>query len=256
MIESELMSPGLPTKDPIERPDLYTEVTTRLARLVATAQPGERLPPERILAATYGVGRSTVREALRTLVFMGAVRAVQGDGMYVGEGEDLVVERLFGLGLIMNRSSILEIVETREMLETEVVKLAAIRRTEDDINRLQGIMAEMRSNISNPKRASLPDLDFHVTLARASNNRVLEFCTNGMRSLLESWMDKAVNSEEIVIDIVAEHQAILHAVISGDGDEASEAMALHLRNASERLLNAIGSDASLADHIGTLLRAR
>lgn len=244
---------GVDTPEKIIRQDLALETTVHLARLVASSQPGARLPTERELCERLGVGRSTLREAVSSLAFIGAIQPRQGSGTYVSAENDLPVERLIGLGLMLQRSTVEEVIEVRRILEVESVRLAAERFEESDRRALEAIMAKMSELAADPSQASRCDVEYHVLLARASHNSVLVHLINGMRSLLEIWITKAVNRQPVVEEIVREHNAVLRAVFSRQPDRAAASMLVHLANAAERLFSVVGKDHSTANYIALLL---
>lgn len=239
----------------ITKPDLHVETVSRLAQLVATATPGSRLPTERELCEQLGVGRSTLREAVRALAFIGAVEPRQGSGTFVG-GDPEAVDRLIGLGLVLHRSRVDDIVEVRRALEVQTARLAAERHTPADEESLRAVMAEMKAKIGDPLAASKLDVEFHLRLAKASGNSALHHLLNGMRLLLEAWTRRATVSEDILRAIIAEHDAILEAVFSRDVAEAERRMDLHQGNAAERLFRVMGPDGSTGEYISLLLGGR
>ncbi|HVA01770.1 MAG TPA: FadR/GntR family transcriptional regulator, partial [Terriglobia bacterium] len=220
---------------------------------VATSEPGTCLPTERELCAKLGVGRSTLREAIRSLTFMGVVRPRQGSGTYVTSPEDQAVEKMIALGLTFQRAKVQDIIEARRVLEVEVARLAAERYTESDRSKLETIMSAMSASGVQPAEASHCDLQYHVSLARASHNVVLVHLINGMRALLEIWMNRAVNRVPVIVDIVREHNSILEAVLKRDAEQASVRMSLHLTNAAERLFSVVGKEQLMADYLSLLL---
>ena len=240
----------------ISKQDLHLETTTRLAELIASSEPGSRLPTERELSERLGVGRSTVREAVRSLSFIGAVQARQGAGTYVTTGINGAVERLIGLGLMVHRSKVNEVIEVRRFLEIQSVRLAAERHLGEDIEQMSGIIENMRASSQDLKKATLLDLEFHVKMAEASHNSVLVFLINGMRTLLEIWMDKAVNRVEVLEAIIDEHERILEAVAQRKADEAAAHMSRHQAYAAERLLATIGQDKTMADYASLIMAPR
>ena len=237
----------------ISKQDLHLETTSRLAQLVASSEPGSRLPTERELCLRLGVGRSTLREAIRALSFIGAVRVRQGSGTYVSGVEDSSVDRLIGLGLMVQRSEVQEVIEARQILEVQAVRMAAERHDPSDREELLAIMANMAAAIDNPSDASHYDLQYHVRLARASHNSVMVHFINGMRALLEIWIKRAVNRRPVIEEIVREHNAILDAVFARNADLAAARMTVHLTNAAERLFSVVGKEQPAADFISLLL---
>lgn len=237
----------------ISRQDLALETTTRLAQLVAASEPGSRLPTERELCAQLGVGRSTLREAMRSLAFIGAIQPRQGSGTYVSTQEDQPVEKLIGLGLMLQRSSVHEVIEVRRILEVEAVRIAAEKHDESDRRQLESVMQTMAQLAAQPAQASRYDVQYHVLLARASHNSVLVHLINGMRRLLEIWITKAVNRQPVVEDIVREHNDVLRAVFAREPNRAAASMFIHLTNAADRLFAVLGKDHSTASYISALL---
>jgi GntR family transcriptional repressor for pyruvate dehydrogenase complex len=245
---------GEVTAAPISKPDLHMETVARLAQLVAVASPGSRLPTERELCEQLGVGRSTLREAVRALAFIGAVEPRQGSGTFVG-GDPDSVDRLIGLGLVLNRSRVHEILEVRRFLESESARLAAERPTDEDAAGLRAAIEGMRERRSDPSAASHDDLDYHVRLVRASRNRVLEHLLTGMRLLLESWIRVPMQTEEIFSAAVSEHERILEAVLARNADEAERLMDEHQRASADRIFKHVGREDSTAEYISLLLRS-
>ena len=127
----------------VPKQDLHLEITSRLAQLVASSEPGDRLPTERELCSQLGVGRSTLREAIRALSFIGAVRVRQGSGTYVSSVGDGRVERLISLGLMLQRARAHEIIAARQILEVQAVRMAAHDHDAADREALKSIMRHM-----------------------------------------------------------------------------------------------------------------
>lgn len=250
------MAIPIPPIERISRQDLSLEATSRLARFVAAAEPGSRLPTEKELCEQLGVGRSTLREAMRSLAFIGAVQSRQGSGTFVSTLEERAVDKLIGLGLMLQRSKVQEVIEVRRMLEVEAARLAAECYDEGDRGELEEVMRRMEASTGDPAEASRHDLEFHVRLARASHNSVLLHFLNGMRSLLEIWINRAVNREPVVADIVREHNDVLRAVFQRHGERAAAAMFLHQTNAAERLFATVGRDRVTSEYLPLLLAAK
>lgn len=247
------MADTLESLEPVTRQDLTLATTARLAQLIATLPAGARLPTERELCERLRVGRSTLRESVRSLAFIGALQTRQGSGIYVGTQEDAPVEKLIGLALMLQRSSVGEIVEVRRILEVEAVRLAAERYGEADRIGLEAAMDSMRRYTEMPQEAARFDTQYHILLARASHNTALTHFLSGMRSLLEKWICLAVTSAAIVRDIIEEHEAVLRAVFRRQPDRAAAYMLIHLTNAAERLFAAVGREQSAAKFISLLL---
>lgn len=239
---------------PIARQDLPMETMARLAQLVAASEPGRCLPTEKELCEQLGVGRSTLREAVRSLAFIGAVQPRQGSGTFVSPSDDRTFERLIGLCITLQRAKVEEVIEFRRVLEVEAVRHAAMNHDAADAEELTSIMEAMAASAADPARASRYDLQFHATLARASHNTLLRTFLNGMRSLFQAWIDRAVNRQPVVEEIVKEHNAVLRAVLARNGELAAALMTAHLSHAAERLLAVVGRDHSTASYVSLLFK--
>ncbi|MBI1897103.1 MAG: FadR family transcriptional regulator [Acidobacteria bacterium] len=121
----------------IARPDLTLETMTRLAQLVAGSEPGAKLPTERELCEMLGVGRSTLREAIGALAFVGAIQVRQGSGTFVNAVGEGGVERLISIALVLERCTVAEVVEVRRMLEVQAARLAAENHAASDRQALE-----------------------------------------------------------------------------------------------------------------------
>jgi GntR family transcriptional regulator, transcriptional repressor for pyruvate dehydrogenase complex len=250
---TEPHEPGLDRLSPVDKPDLHGDVTQQLAALAAALPPGARLPTERDLGERLGVGRSTLREALKPLQFIGAVRAVQGAGLTVGPADPDAVARMLGLGLMFQRPTVREVIAARRLLEVEIAGLAALHASPTDLTTLRQAVEAARTYAAERPRVAKADVAFHVALARASGNTVLRYLVGGMRALVEVWMANAIRDRDVVDGLVAEHQAILEAIAAGDAAAARAAMDHHLERAALRLTTVIDLDAPLERFAADLL---
>ncbi|RFS25111.1 FadR family transcriptional regulator [Chitinophaga silvatica] len=133
-------------------------------------KPGQKIPAEPELMVQYAVGRSTIREAIKTLAISGVLRVQQGAGTFVNEA--ITAE---SLDQRLRRADFEEINQVRRMLDFEIVKLAAANRTEED-------MQQMEKQLNLRKKAILDqayqpcveaDIAFHMAIARACGNQVM-----------------------------------------------------------------------------------
>ena len=128
---------------------LYEEITARLLEQISegTLKPGDRLPPERTMAEDYGVSRTAVREALRSMEMMGVVESRVGEGTYIRTPSFADVVDPFSMVVAQSGRLGSELIEVRLILETEVAGLAARRRTEEQLAALEGTLEDMRQDI-------------------------------------------------------------------------------------------------------------
>ena len=197
--------------------------------------PGDRLPSERDLAADLGVGRSSVREALRVLEVMGLIRTATGSGPQAGAiviatpGGGL--SALLRLQVAAQGFPIADVVRTRLVLERAVaVDLAA--DPSRDTSAAHGILDAMDADDLAPAEFLALDARLHLALAEASGNAVIAAMMTGLRDAIESYV---LQGSERIADwtamagaLRAEHRAILAAIDAGDGAAASDLLRDHI----------------------------
>jgi GntR family transcriptional repressor for pyruvate dehydrogenase complex len=225
-----------------------SEVARRLMDLFTTGdlEPGTRLPPERQLAATLGVGRSAVREALAALEILGIVDVRAGSGTYLRGTASQLLPQTLRWGLLIGRKNTEELLELRSGLEIYVARLAAGRAAASDHRALSDSLERMASRTGDLAAFAQADLDFHTALAVAAGNDTIVDLLQVARSLLQVYADRAVHDEGEARTALAEHEAIHRAILRADEDGAASAMAVHMATASSRLAAAAGVDAAAA----------
>jgi GntR family transcriptional repressor for pyruvate dehydrogenase complex len=209
-----------------------------------TITPGTRLPPERQLAASMGVGRSAVREALAALELLGIVDVRPGSGTYLrGNASELLPQSL-RWGMLIGDRSTLQLIEVRSGLEIFTARLAAERLSDAQLDELEGHLGRMREHLGELDAFVDADLAFHHTLATSVDNDVLLDLLQIVRSMLRVWVDRAVQDPEHARQALEEHTAVYEALRTRDPDAAASAMAAHMTTASVRLAGSVGSDAT------------
>jgi GntR family transcriptional regulator, transcriptional repressor for pyruvate dehydrogenase complex len=214
----------------------YEQVADQLRELIVggSLKQGDRLPSMPELASMFGVGRSTVREALRQLSSQNLINAVRGSkgGTFVSISDADTVQRYLeatiGLMSGSNQLNMNELFEARLILEGQGAELAAQRRTDRQLVQLRETLLFEREMLENGQRGQRFDRDFHTDLLNASGNRVLQVMTMPVFRALQARMSKRppVNSFWAIID--EEHKSIFRCVLEKDADGAGEAMRAHL----------------------------
>lgn len=222
---------ALPSGSPV------TEVARRLLDLFTSGdiEPGTRLPPERQLAATLGVGRSAVREALAALELLGIVDVRPGSGTYLRGAASELLPQTLRWGLLIGERNTAELLELRSGLEIYVARLAAARGESSAVDAAASSLTAMRKSVSNLAAFVEADRRFHHSLAEAAGNATLNDMLHVVRSLLQIYADRAVEDEASARTAIDEHDRILQAVQRGDENDAASAMAAHMATASARL---------------------
>jgi GntR family transcriptional repressor for pyruvate dehydrogenase complex len=220
-----------------------SEVTRRLLDYFTSGsiQPGTRLPPERQLAASLGVGRSAIREALAALEILGVVTVRPGSGTYLRGSVSELLPQTLSWGMLLGEQKIGELIGVRHGLEVQAARLAATSITEQGLANLAGHLATMKANKSRFDVFVAADMRFHQELAGAADNDLLNEILQSVRSLLRVWVERAVDDPKHAQLTCREHEAILTALRARDPKAAAEAMSIHMDSAGERLLAASGA---------------
>jgi len=223
------------------------EVTRRLLDLFTTGplQPGDRLLPERQLAASMGVGCSAIREALAALELLGVVDVRPGSGTYLrGRASELLPQTL-SWGVLIDAPKTRELIEVRHGLEVQAARLAAGTASSDVVAELQDQLATMESHLDDDYSAFVAaDMRFHQTIAGAAHNALLEDLLQSVRSLIRVWVERALDDSDHARLACAEHRAVLDALRANDSDAAAYAMSAHMDTARRRLLGLLDTSAA------------
>jgi len=224
---------------PLTRSRIPDEIAERITRYILDQglKAGDKLPSERDLMARFAVGRSSLREAIKTLVAIGVVQVQVGDGMFVGRGEPAALTRLLSWSLLIGEHSIREVIEARRAVEQELVGLAATRATDAEIAAIGDILAALQANITDANVYSRYDEEFHLTIARAARNSVLYQVLDTLRGIVRIWIYKTFVEYEDKQRGYYEHAAIYDALATRDVSASRAAIAAHLDAAGGRLLN-------------------
>ena len=178
-------------------------------------EPGTRLPPERHLAVSLGVGRSAVREALAALEILGIVDVRPGSGLLTRHRQRLSPQTL-RWGLLIGQKSTAELLELRSGLEIYVARLAAARASASELRAIASSLERMRACVENLRAFARADLDFHNALAAAAGNATLVDLLHVVRSLLQVYADRAVHDETEAGTALSEHESVYQAIAAAD----------------------------------------
>ncbi|QCQ93501.1 FadR/GntR family transcriptional regulator [Rhodococcus sp. SGAir0479] len=177
---------------------------------------GQRLPSEAELAAELGVGRSSVREAVRLLARDGLLDVRHGVGTFVAEPPDGP-----GFDQLLRRARVLEVLEVRRALETEAARLAADRADREGVAALRRQVAERHARqVGGADAFVTADLDFHRSVVVLAGNAVLTALFDSVRPVLHAALVDMVDSEPQLPDTGAAHDALVAALAAGDGAAA------------------------------------
>ncbi|MEM1358241.1 MAG: FadR/GntR family transcriptional regulator [Bacteroidota bacterium] len=211
-------------------------IIRQLRGLITTGQlaPGDRLPAERKMAERMGVSRGNVRDAIQKLEFYGILRTLPQSGTVVAGMGIAALEGLITDVLAIEEHDFASLVETRVLLELEAARLAAKRRTTDDLAAIKNALKAYEVKLRAGDSAVEEDLLFHLKLAEASKNPVLKSLMLIITPDILSYYRKYnVCGKEEDLKTLDEHEAILRCVQDQDVDGAARTMQKHLKDVSE-----------------------
>ncbi len=227
----------------VERTTLVQSVVDQIVALIKDGAfaPGDRLPPERELMKRLAVGRSTIREAVRSLAMMNLVDLRPGKGSFV---KDLGVETVIRsdmLTMLLDRSVTADLLEARTLIEPATVELAAQRATAQDLIDLKAVLDHCHvAHAAGSPTAEL-SAQLHLALARCTHNGVLVMFMESILGLLTERGEKLEHLEGYTEWELASHQEIVDAVHSRDALRARHLMSRHVEQSVQRLLDASSS---------------
>lgn len=214
----------------------YLDIARQLAAEIesGTYREGERLPPERELAQTLDVSRTTVREALLALEIMRFIEIRVGSGVFV-LGEAL---RETAVPSEPQGASPSDVLAARRLIESETAALAARNATATETSAMLQNIERMAGSIDEIQQFDAADAEFHALIARAAGNEVLGGLVTQLWRMRESdmwalWYDQTRNPENRLRS-VEDHRVILRAIERGHPDAARTAMQTHLDVLAER----------------------
>ncbi|MBX7435187.1 FCD domain-containing protein [Mycobacterium sp. Y57] len=197
---------------------------------------GDRLPGERALAEDLGVGRSSVREAIRVLEAMGVVRTAVGSGPDAGAVVVADPATSIGSALRLHIATrilpIADLVSTRVLLETWAVREAALRSPRPDLSGLTAMLDEMDDPNLSPNDFHLRDADFHVALTGLAGNAVIEAMMAALRDSIHGYVMAGVplldDWASVATGLRCEHRGIAAALGRGHATRAAELAQAHI----------------------------
>lgn len=204
-------------------------------------KPGDRLPSERQLAETLGIGRSAVRDALKSLAFLGLIEVRQGAGSYMKEPDSDPVPQIIEWGMLLRERKVMDLIEARSFIEPAVASLAAQRRDEDDLKTIEQQLHAM-SDATTTSAFVDADVAFHLALAEAARNSVFSDILSSVQSLLRVSATRVIDAAEGTEPFHREHVAVFGAVSAGDPVAARAAMQSHMDHGASLLLEALEHD--------------
>ncbi len=224
------VKPGLKLADQVAS---ALEAEIRAGRI----QAAEKLPTEATLAQQFQVSRTVVREAVSRLKSLGLVDSRQGSGVYV---QAPGIEPLhFEMPHAASREAVMQIVEVRRALESEVAELAAQRRSDVDVQAIRTAMQRISHAVQAGRDGADEDVEFHRAIARAAGNpfliSTLDYLARFLQGATRVTRANEARRTDFAQAVTQEHEQIVRAIEAGDAAAARYAATEHMRNALRRI---------------------
>jgi GntR family transcriptional regulator, transcriptional repressor for pyruvate dehydrogenase complex len=217
---------------PVSRPRLYEQVAQQILAWVRDTdlKAGDRLPPERDLAARLGVSRATVSQALVAMEVVGIVHVRHGDGAVLvdSSGSSRLVD-----ALRRHAQQLPDIIDAREALESKLAALAAVRRTDEDLARIDAALADMERDIDAGGRGVEGDESFHGAVTLAGHSPLLHRLMSEISDLIRETRIESLSQPGRPRESLEGHRAIADAIRDRDPDAAAAAMRAHVDKVSD-----------------------
>jgi GntR family transcriptional repressor for pyruvate dehydrogenase complex len=224
---------------PVKRTTLTRDICQKLASHLVRGdwKEGDRVPSERDLSQRLGVGRASLREALKALEMIGMIETRLGEGTFVCKRSEFLSRPLLWAIASSFESEIDELFEARHLLEVELAGRAAERATPEDLELITLHLRAMEASLESQSAFLEADLDFHLAVGNSAHNRILRNALELIRNLMREWMAQALQLPAVNAEALEQHTAIFQAIARQDPAGARAAMADHLSAMGRRLLD-------------------
>ena len=206
---------------------IYEKVVEKLKGEIASGNilPGDPLPSERQLMDTFGVSRSSLREAFRVMELLGLIESIPGKGRFVRHPRTISEDKST---IQLEDSAILELMEARRILDPAIAAESAMRATPSDLTRMLRVITATERNLANPDERAQADFDFHLVLAEATHNFVFINLTRMNFDLILATHERIYGLLDDKDAFLNEHREIYDAILDHDMDRAREAASRHI----------------------------
>lgn len=208
---------------------LFQEVVAQIKKRVinGSLKTGEMLPPERVMAEQFGVSRTVIREAMKALELQGLVEVLHGRGIKLASPSmESVIETMVSFVKIDN-SPIWALHEMRSIIETEIAGLAALRRTEEEIQGLKEILGQMSEKTDSPNEYSALDIKFHRALMTMTHNPLFPMVLEPFSELMLEARRIGALATDAQKRSLESHSEIVRAIEDQDAERAKYVMREH-----------------------------
>lgn len=191
-------------------------------------EPGDKLPSERMLSEKFDVTRSNIREAIQKLEFYGLLTSIPQSGTFVADIGVVAMNGMIEEILRLEDPDFKSLVETRILLELKTARLAALRRTDEDLKKMEEALEAYTKKVMNDEDAVEEDLLFHLAIAKACGNSTMNtFMLIITPEIITNFEKYHVCDKSLARTGIAEHQSIYDAIKAQDPQLAKQKMKEH-----------------------------
>ena len=213
----------------VRRNRIYEEIARQIEKMIAEKmKPGDMLAPERQLAEQFGVSRSSIRDAIRTLELSGLVEARQGLGTVVREHSAAALANPLTSILVQRRKLVGELIDVRKMIEPPLSARAAMHATAEEVAEMESILGRQQQKMSQGELAIDEDAEFHYAIALAADNSVVLKVIDVLMELLRDTRERSLQLAGRPERSIAGHREILEAIKRRDEAGTEAAMCRHI----------------------------
>jgi len=230
----------------VRKHQLADQVMRHLRAQIASGKfaVGDRLPSEPQLMKQLGVGRTSIREAVRVLAHLGLLEVRQGLGTFVraASSSGNLVERL-------QSARVREVYQVRRALEVEAARAAALARDPHDLATIREIIDRLQEHLRNGARQAFleTDIELYAALAASTKNRVLIDLYRSFAQALKEALTQVMVFPGVMKSCVARHERVYQALVDGDAETAQMVTAEFLERVSNLIENLLDGDTRISD---------
>tara|TARA_R110000868_G_scaffold220257_4_gene471444 strand:- start:12752 stop:13453 length:702 start_codon:yes stop_codon:yes gene_type:complete len=193
-------------------------------------EPDDKLPSERMLSDKFGVSRGVVRDAIQKLEFYGLLKSIPQSGTFIANIGVIAMNGIIDDILQLESPDFKSLVETRILLELKTVKLASLRRTDEDLKNIKAALEAFEKKVLSGADAVQEDLLFHLAIAKASKNSTMNtFMLSITPEIIINFEKYHVCDENLALKGIQEHTDIYQAIKNQDATLAKEKMKIHFK---------------------------
>ncbi len=213
-----------------ENQEIHNSIISKIGDLInyKNLEPGDKLPSERKLSEKFGVSRSNVREAIQKLEFYGILASKPQSGTFIANIGQIAMNGMINDILTLKDQDFKSLVETRILLELKTVRMAALRRSEEDLERIKSAFEAYKLKMISGVDCLEEDLLFHLAIASASKNSTMNTLMLLITpEIIVAYDQDRVCEGDVALAEIKKHEDVYHAIRDQDPKLAKEKMKVH-----------------------------